>query len=96
MNLRARAAAIAWFFLAIGCYTLLAPIDGPSSIGAPVLSRSAAIVLAASLVIAALVAAASLRAALDDDGVRAARPRSAAVPCAGPTHTPSDPVRHSR
>jgi O-antigen ligase len=74
MNLLARAAAIAWFFLAIGCYTLLAPIDGPSSIGAPVLSRSAAIVLAASLVIAALVAAASLRAALDDDGVRAARP----------------------
>jgi len=70
----ARAAGIAWFFLAIGCYTLLAPIDGPSSIGAPVLSQTGAIVLAASLVIAALLAAASLRAELVDDGVRAARP----------------------
>jgi len=74
MSVRLRAAAIAWFFLTIGCYTLLAPIDGPSSIGAPVLSRTAAIVLAASLVIAALLAAGSLWGKLGDDGVRAARP----------------------
>jgi O-antigen ligase len=69
-----RAVGIAWFFLAIGCYTVLAPIDGPSSIGAPVLSRTAAIVFAASLVLAALLAAGSLRGQSDDDGVRAARP----------------------
>jgi hypothetical protein len=74
MSVRLRVAGIAWFFLTIGCYTLLAPIDGPSSIGAPVLSRAAAIVLAASLVIAALLAAGSLRGELADDGVRAARP----------------------
>ena len=74
MSVRLRAAGIAWFFLTIGCYTLLAPIDGPSSIGAPVLSRTAAIVLAASLVIAALLAAGSLRGELGDDGAHAARP----------------------
>ena len=74
MSVRLTAAGIAWFFLTIGCYTLLAPIDGPSSIGAPVLSRAAAIVLAASLVVAALLAARSLRGQGDDSGVRAVRP----------------------
>ena len=61
-----RSAAVAWVFLAIGCYTLLAPIDGPVAVGAAVLSRSAATVLAASIVVAAIVAAMSLRGQLRD------------------------------
>ncbi len=56
-----RNAAIAWFFFAIGCYTMLAPIDGPVAVGAAVLPAAGAMVLAASIVVAGLVAAASLR-----------------------------------
>jgi O-antigen ligase len=60
-----RTAALAWFFFAIGCYTMLAPIDGPIPVGAAVVPRSGAIALAASLVVAAIVAALSLAGAWD-------------------------------
>ncbi len=55
-----RTAALAWFFFAIGCYTMLAPIDGPIPIGAAVLPRTGAIALAASLVLAGTIALCSL------------------------------------
>jgi O-antigen ligase len=71
---RLRAVAIGWFFFAIGCYTMLAPIDGPLPIGAPVLSRSAAIVLAATIVLAGLICAGSLLGAFRDTAVAGARP----------------------
>jgi hypothetical protein len=68
-----RNAAIAWFFFAIGGYTMLAPIDGPIPIGAAVVSRAGAIALAASLVVAGLIAAASLAGAWRDERLVASR-----------------------
>ena len=68
-----RNAALAWFFFAIGCYTLLAPIDGPIPVGAAVVPRSGAIVLAATLVVAGLIAAASVAGAWRDERLAASR-----------------------
>jgi O-antigen ligase len=68
-----RNAALGWFFFAIGCYTMLAPIDGPIPIGAAVVPRSGAIALAASLVIAGLVAATSLAGAWRDERLAVSR-----------------------
>ncbi len=68
-----RNAALAWFFFAIGGYTMLAPIDGPIPVGAAVVPRSGAIGLAASLVVAALVAAISLAGAGERERLAASR-----------------------
>ena len=61
-----RNAALAWFFFAIGCYTMLAPIDGPIPIGAAVVPRDGAIALAVSLVVAGIVSLCTLGGAFGD------------------------------
>jgi O-antigen ligase len=68
-----RATALAWFFFAIGCYTMLAPIDGPIPIGAAVVPRGGAFVLAASLVVAGIVALLSLGGAWGEERLAASR-----------------------
>jgi O-antigen ligase len=68
-----RNAALAWYVLAIGCYTLLAPIDGPVGVGAAVVPRSGAILLAASIAIAGCIAASSLRNAFRAPALAASR-----------------------
>jgi hypothetical protein len=77
-----RNAALAWFFFAIGCYTMLAPIDGPIPIGAAVIPRGGAIVLAASLVVAGIVALCSLSGAWRDERLATPRVTLAAWLCA--------------
>ena len=73
-----RNAALAWFFFAIGCYTLLAPIDGPIPVGAAVVPRAGAIVLAATLVAAGLIAAISVAGAWRDERLAVSRSTLAA------------------
>jgi O-antigen ligase len=73
-----RNAALAWFFFAIGCYTMLAPIDGPIPIGAAVVPREGALVLAASLVVAGIVALLSLGGVWRDERLAASRTTLAA------------------
>jgi O-antigen ligase len=68
-----RTAALAWFFFAIGCYTMLAPIDGPIPIGAAVVPRDGAIVLAASLVAAGIIALCSLAGVWRDERLATSR-----------------------
>jgi O-antigen ligase len=68
-----RTAALAWFFFAIGCYTVLAPIDGPLPVGAAVVPRAGAIALAASLVLAGLIAALSVAGAWRDERLAVSR-----------------------
>jgi O-antigen ligase len=68
-----RNAAIAWFFFAIGCYTMLAPLDGPIPIGAAVVPFPGAVALAASIVVAGILAALSLRGAWRDERLAVSR-----------------------
>jgi O-antigen ligase len=69
-----RASAIAVFFLTIGCYTLLAPLQGRIPIGAAALPSSGALALAIAIVASGIIAAFSLAGALRDERLRASWP----------------------